>query len=147
MSQQPPSAPMLEEFRLIGEADVKTESDLDVLADKICDLFTDDCILEDTSTTEVVSGRAELHQYCKDLFGPYSDVRIEAKEINDMANVSVMVLEISGTHTGELYGIAPTGRRVAFPAVAIYRCNEDNTKVRRETLAYDTGFILGQITT
>lgn len=136
---------MLEEFRLIGEANIHSEADLDTLAEKICGLFTEDCILEDTSTTEVVSGRAELHQYCKDLFGPYSDVRIEPKEIIDSGNNSVMVLEISGTHTGELYGIPATGRRVAYPAVAIYRCNEDNTKVHRETLSYDTGFIISQV--
>jgi hypothetical protein len=56
-----------------------------------------------------------------------------------------MVLRISGKHTGELYGHPPTGRGVWFPAVAIYLCNEENTKVRHETLAYDTGFIVSQI--
>jgi hypothetical protein len=47
-----PSAPVLEEFRLIGEADLSRPGELDRLADAICDLFTDDCLLEDTSTTE-----------------------------------------------------------------------------------------------
>lgn len=141
----PPSAPMLEEFRLINEAAIKNADDLDLLADKICELFTEDCILEDTSTTDVVRGRTELHSYCQGLFGPYSNVRIEPKEIIDIGNDSVMVLEISGDHTGELYGVPATGRRVAFPAVAIYRCNAENTMVRHETLAYDTGFIIAQI--
>ena len=141
----PPSAPMLEEFRLINEAAIKNADDLYKLADKICELFTEDCLLEDTSTTSVVRGRAELHGYCQELFGPYSNVRIKAKEVIDMGNTSVMVLEISGDHTGELYGIAATGRRVTFPAVAIYRCNEYNTMVRHETLAYDSGFIVAQV--
>lgn len=141
----PPSAPMLEEFRLINEAAIKSADDLNELADKICQLFTEDCLLEDTSTTEVVKGRGELHQYCQELFGPYSNVRIEPKEIIDMGNNSVMVLEISGDHTGELYGVPGTGRRVAFPAVAVYRCNDDNTMVRHETLAYDSGFIIAQV--
>ena len=48
-------------------------------------------------------------------------------------------------YTGELYGAPATGRRVAFPAVAVYRCNDDNTMVRHETLAYDTGFIIAQV--
>lgn len=140
-----PSDPMLTEFRIIGEADIRSEADLDVLADKICDLFTEDCLLEDTSTTEVVRGRAELHEYCKALFGPYSNIRIEPKEIIDADTVSTMVLEISGDHTGDLYGRAATGRRISFPAVAVYRCNDDCTLVRHETLAYDTGFILEQL--
>jgi predicted ester cyclase len=136
---------MLEEFRIIGEADIRTVADLDELADKICALFTEDCILEDTSTVDVVRGRGELHQYSKSLFGPYTNVRIEAKEIHDTGNVSVMVLEISGDHTGELYGVPATGRRVSYPAIAIYRCNADNSLVRHETLSYDTGFIKQQL--
>ena len=140
-----PSDPMLEEFRLLSEADLSRPGELDRLADAICDLFTDDCLLEDTSTTDVVRGRAELHEYCKALFGPFSDVRIVPQEIMDFGTTSVMVLRISGRHTGDLYGHAATGREVWFPAVAVYRCNDDCTKVRHETLAYDTGFIIGQI--
>ena len=49
-----PSDPMLEEFRLLSEADLSRPGELDRLADAICDLFTDDCLLEDTSTTDVV---------------------------------------------------------------------------------------------
>lgn len=136
---------MLEEFRIIGEADPTKDGWLDELSDKICDLFTEDCLLEDTSTDAVVRGRAELWDYCHDLFGGFSNLRIDAKEIIDAGNVSTMVLEISGDHTGEVFGVAPTGRRVSYPAVAVYRCNEDNTLVRHETLAYDTGRIREQL--
>jgi len=67
-----PSDPMLEEFRLIAEADLDRPGALDQLADAICDLFTDDCLLEDTSTTDVVRGRAALHEYAswKPLWEP-----------------------------------------------------------------------------
>ncbi len=141
----PASAPMLYEFELITESKIQTEEDLDVLATGICELFTDDVLLEDLSTDEVTRGQDQLHDFCKQLFGPYSNVRIEAKEVIDSPNVSTMVIEISGDHTGELYGYPATGRRVSFPAVAIYRTNDDNTKVRHETLAYDTNVIIDQI--
>ncbi len=140
-----PRDPMLEEFRLIAETRLDGPDDLDRLAAAICELFTEDCLLEDTSTTDVVRGRAELFEYCKALFGPYSNVRIEPREIIDAGTVSTMVLEISGDHTGELYGHAATGRRVSFPALAIYRCNDDCSQVRHESLAYDTGFIIAQV--
>lgn len=140
-----PSAPMLEEFRIIGEADPTKEGWLDELSDRICDLFTDDCLLEDTSTDAVVRGRQELWRYCHDLFGGFSNLRIVATEIIDAGNVSTMVLEISGDHTGEVFGVPATGRRVSYPAVAVYRCNDDNTLVRHETLAYDTGRIKEQL--
>jgi predicted ester cyclase len=140
-----PREPMLREFQIINEAPTKTKEDLNALADRICELFTDDCVLEDTSTTHVVHGLSELHGYCQELFGPFSDVRIEPKEIIDAHDVSVMVITISGTHTGDLYGHPATGKRVSWPAVAVYRCNPECTKVRHETLAYDTGFMLSQI--
>lgn len=140
-----PRDPMLEEFRIINESQIDSPESLDRLATAICELFTEDCLLEDTSTTDVVNGRAELYEYCKGLFGPYSRVKIEPQEIIDSDTTSVMVLKISGDHTGELYGHPPTGKRVWFPAVAIYRCNSDCTQVRHETLAYDTGFIIEQV--
>ena len=77
--------------------------------------------------------------------GNLSAVGIVPQEILDSGTTSVMVLRISGRHTGELYGYAATGREVWFPAVAIYRCTDDCTKVRHETLAYDTGFVIAQI--
>ncbi len=140
-----PSDPMLEEFRILAETDIRTPEDLDEVADKICALFTEDCILEDLSSTEIVRGRSELHPYCQELFGPYSNVRIEPTEIIDTGTTSVMRLVISGDHTGELYGLAPTGIRVSFPAIAIYKCNDEMTLVAHETLAYDTGFIIDQV--
>ncbi|ANW66479.1 hypothetical protein BCA37_25520 [Mycobacterium sp. djl-10] len=138
---------MLREFELINGAATQSDADLSALADKICELFTDDVVLEDTSTDDRVRGSAELHAYVMQLFGPYSNLKIEPVEVIDSVEnkVSTMVIEISGDHTGELYGYAATGRRVKFPAVAIYRCNDDCTKVRRETLAYDTGYIIAQI--
>lgn len=136
---------MLEEFRIIAAADPTQEGWLDELSDRICDLFTPDCRLEDTSTDTAVAGRKELWDYCHDLFGGMSNIRIDANEIIDVGNVSTMVLEISGDHTGELYGVPATGRRVSYPAVAIYRCNADNTLVRHETLAYDSARVRAQL--
>ena len=63
MKMHSPRDPMLKEFQLINESPTKTKEDLNALADKICELFTDDCILEDTSTTHVVHGLDELHSY------------------------------------------------------------------------------------
>jgi predicted ester cyclase len=142
-----PSAPMLYEFELINNANIQSREDLDALADKICELFTDDVILEDTSTDEKVEGAGDLHAYAVALFGPYSDVKVTPLEVIDSIEnkTSTMMIEISGIHTGELYGYAPTGRHVRFPAVAVYRCNDDCTKVRHETLAYDTNYIINQI--
>ena len=56
-----------------------------------------------------------------------------------------MVLDLSGTHSAEFLGEPASGRKIEWRAVAVYRCNDELTKVHHETFAYDTGIILRQI--
>ena len=51
---------MLREFRVIDEKGPAAVED-------ICDLFTDDCVLEDTGSKAFVRGRDGLHAYCTEL--------------------------------------------------------------------------------
>lgn len=140
-----PSDPMLEEFRLVRESNIASERDLDELASRISELFTEDCLLDDTMSDDIVRGRAQLDDYSKSLFGPLSNVTIHPEEIIDAGNTSTMVLVISGEHTAEWFGVPATGKRVRFKAIAIYRCNDDNTMVKHETLSYDTGYVIRQL--
>ncbi|GAB7003321.1 hypothetical protein JCM18899A_07920 [Nocardioides sp. AN3] len=141
-----PSAPLLREIELINTADVTTEAGLDDLVGQIVDLFVEDVRMVDLSTSETVKGREEMRAYCRGYFGPLSNMRIDVDKIFDSENATTMVLSISGDHTGELLGVAPTGRRVSYPAICVIELNEDNSKMCQETLGYDTGFILTQIT-
>jgi predicted ester cyclase len=141
-----PSLPLLRELELINSADVTSEAGLDDLVGKICELFTEDVQLVDLSTSDTVNGQAAMRQYCRGYFGPLSNMQIDVDQIFDGENVTTMVLTIAGDHTGELLGVAPTGKRVSYPAICVMQLNADNTKMRRETLGYDTGFILAQIT-
>lgn len=141
-----PSLPLLREIELINAADVTTEAGLDDLVDQICDLFTDDVELVDLSSSETVNGQAEMREYCKGYFGPLSNMQIDVEQIFNGKNVTTMLLTIAGDHTGKLLGVAPTGRRVSYPAICVMQLNADNTKMTRETLGYDTGFIMAQIT-
>lgn len=141
-----PSAPLLREIELVNGADVTTEAGLEDLVGQIVELFAEDVRLVDLSTSETVKGREEMRAYCRGYFGPLSNMRIDVDAIHNASNATTMVLTISGDHTGELLGVAPTGRRVSYPAICVIELNEDNTKMRQETLGYDTAFILAQIT-
>lgn len=141
-----PSGPLLRELELINGADCTTEAGLDRLVDQICDLFTEDVELADLTTTETVNGQAEMRAYCTAYFGSLTNMRIDVDGIFDAENATTMLLTIAGDHTGELLGIAPTGRRISYPAVVLMQLNEDNTKMRHETMGYDTGLILQQLT-
>ncbi|MFC9359239.1 ester cyclase [Rhodococcus sp. NPDC057014] len=141
-----PSGPLLREIELINSADVTTETGLDDLVGQIVELFAEDVQMVDLSTSKTVKGHEEMRAYCREYFGPLSNMVIDVDKIFDAENATTMVLTISGDHTGELLGVAPTGRRVSYPAICVMELNEDNSKMRHETLGYDTGFILSQIT-
>ena len=141
-----PSGPLLRELELINAADCTTDEGLEQLVDQICALFTDDVELADLTTTETVKGQAQMREYCTAYFGSLTNMRIDIEGIFDSQNATTMLLQISGDHTGELLGVAATGRRVSYPAVVLMQLNEDNTKMRHETMGYDTGLILRQIT-
>lgn len=133
-----PRDPMLEEFRVVAEKGPDSVAD-------VCDLFTDDCILEDTSSPEPARGRAALRDYCEEFFNALPDLKIEPLEIFEEGRNAVMYLRLSGTHRGRWMGVEPTGRRISYRAVAIYRCNEDCSKVHYETFSYDSATILAQL--
>lgn len=48
-----------------------------------------------------------------------------------------------GTHQGDLFGIPPTGRRVAFPGISIYRI--ENGKMREAWVNYDMMGMMQQL--
>jgi steroid delta-isomerase-like uncharacterized protein len=129
---------MLREFRVIDEKGPAAVED-------ICDLFTDDCILEDTGSKTFVHGRQGLHAYCTELLRVFPDFHVAPEEIYEDGKTAVMVLNLSGTHSADFLGEPASGRRVTWRAVAVYRCNDELTKVHYETFAYDTGIILRQI--
>jgi steroid delta-isomerase-like uncharacterized protein len=133
-----PSEPMLKEFQVIDEKGPGA-------VDDICDLFTGDCVLEDTSSREFVRGREGLREYCRELLTVFPDFHVEPQEIYEDGKTAVMVLNLSGTHSAEFLGEPASGKKVEWRAVAVYRCNDDCTKVAYETFAYDTGIILRQI--
>lgn len=133
-----PRDPMLKEFAVVAEKGPDSVED-------VCALFTEDCILEDTSSPEPSRGRGELRDYCIEFFNALPDLKIEPIEIFDTGLTSVMYLRLSGTHRGPWMGVEPTGRRISYRAVAIYRCNEDCSMVEYETFSYDSATILAQL--
>ena len=134
-----PKDPMLREFAVIDEKGPDAVED-------ICDLFTDDCVLEDTSSKTFVQGREGLREYCTELLTIFPDFHVSPEEIYEDGKTAVMVLNLSGTHSAEFLGHPASGRRIEWRAVAVYRCNDDCTRVHYETFAYDTGIIVRQIT-
>jgi predicted ester cyclase len=137
---------MLREFRLFEDNDIQTDEDILRVAEGVCDLFTDDCILDDTTSPQITRGRAALREYMIELLGGLPDFRVVPTEIWEDGNTAIMSLRLTGTHRGPFFGYAATGRPIAWSAVAVYRCYDELTKVHHETWASDSGVIGRQIT-
>jgi predicted ester cyclase len=58
--------------------------------------------------------------YVEGVRAAFPDWHNRIDELITAGEVVVARITCSGTHRGELFGIAPTGRRVAYPAVAIF---------------------------
>jgi predicted ester cyclase len=137
---------MLKEFQLFDDNEIQGTDDIIRVSEGVCDLFTDDCILDDTTSPVVTRGREALRAYMIELLTGLPDFRVVPTEIFEDGNTAIMSLEITGTHRGPFFGHEATGRRIAWSAVAVYRCNAELTKVHHETWAYDSGVIIRQIT-
>ncbi len=133
-----PRDPMLQEFRVIAEKGPGSIPD-------VCNLFTEDCILEDTACAEVARGRGALAEYCEVFFNALPDLHVEPIEIFEEGLVAVMYLRIRGTHRATWMGVEPTGRRISYRGIAIYRCNPECTMVEYETFSYDAATIVAQL--
>jgi predicted ester cyclase len=63
----------------------------------------------------------ELHQV---LTGAFPDLQVQIEDMVAEADRVVTRLTFEGTHRGPFRGIEPTGRRVRFGAIRIYRLTD-----------------------
>ena len=89
-------------------------------------------------------GKSEVKAFYEGIFGSLSDIELEIHEVIEQGNQLGCRFTMHATHTGELAGIAATGRRIHQPGFTIVRF-EGAQIVERHSLAdFDT--VMAQIT-
>jgi steroid delta-isomerase-like uncharacterized protein len=68
-----------------------------------------------------VRGRAAFRDYMNTVRRAFPDFHNRVEELIAEGDMVVARLTYTGTHHGELFGIAPTGRRVTYAGVAVFR--------------------------
>jgi steroid delta-isomerase-like uncharacterized protein len=68
-----------------------------------------------------VRGREGFKDYMRAVRRAFPDFHNQVEELVAEDDRVVARLTYTGTHTGELFGIAPTGRRVSYAGVAMFR--------------------------
>src|SRR5262249_22837350 len=68
-----------------------------------------------------VRGREEFRRYVGLVRAAFPDFHNDVEELVAEGERVVARLTYTGTHRGELFGIAPTGRRVSYAGMALFR--------------------------
>ena len=94
--------------------------------------------------SEQPMGKSEVKGFYEGIFAALSDMELEIHEVIEQGDQLGCRFTMHGTHTGELAGIAATGRRIHQPGFTIVRF-EGAQIVERHSLAdFDT--VVAQLT-
>jgi steroid delta-isomerase-like uncharacterized protein len=86
---------------------------------------------------------AGMQAFAGAFFAGLSDLRHEiTKQVAEGDSVAT-VLSISGTHSGELMGVPPSGRRLVFPAINLHRF--ENGQIVEHWIQFDSLGVLAQL--
>jgi predicted ester cyclase len=110
--------------------------------DRYLELYDDRIALHGYSDEPL--GKTEVREYYATIFAALSN---NVLEIHSVVEDGVQIgcrFTMHGTHTGEIAGIAPTGRRVAQPGVTILVFEGDRV-ISRYSVA-DFGAVIAQLT-
>lgn len=75
----------------------------------------------------------------------FPDFHITVHTQHDIPSVSVLEVQITGTHQGEYCGIQATGRRVSFALMAYFLFDKTTGHLNAERIYFDNNTIFAQI--
>lgn len=112
--------------------------------DGIMQTFGDHAEYGDTPWGEHHRGREAVRDYYRELLAALPDLDIEVERRYATEDAVILEVTITGTHLGRWRGVPATGRRVAFPLVAVYAFT-DGDRLAGERIHYDRLAVLEQL--
>jgi len=89
----------------------------------------------------VLEGRDEIERIYRLWFSAFPDIRMEQDDLLIDGDRVVMVARMSGTHSGDFFGLAPTGRPMEFQ-VALVMSVADGLIVEERRIYDFTGLLV-----
>jgi len=90
-----------------------------------------------------MAGREVGRQFMQIYVGAFPDLRLDNEQILGSGDFVVARWPATGTHRGELMGIAPTNRRATTHGCTVYEVR--NGRITHEWIYWDTGHLLRQL--
>ena len=94
--------------------------------------------------SEQPMGKGEVKGFYEGVFAALSDIVLEIHEMVENGPLLGCRFTMHGVHTGELAGIAPTGRAIQQPGMTILRFDGDRVVERYSVADFDT--VIAQLT-
>jgi len=94
-------------------------------ADAVAAVFAEDAVVREVGTGQEARGRAAVRARAAGLLTAFPDLTLERVELLVDGDRHADRWVLSGTHRGELFGIAPTGKRVRIDGATFTRLNAD----------------------
>jgi steroid delta-isomerase-like uncharacterized protein len=92
---------------------------------------------------EESDGEAAVRDLLQELMAGFPDFQVEVGKIHHADDAVIGEGRITGTHRGEFAGVPATGRRVDYPAIALFEFEED--RLLCEKVYFDGATMLTQI--
>lgn len=86
-------------------------------------------------------GPEEFVDTIKNLSSAFQDLHYEELEIFSQGNKVVFVGNVTGTHTGNLFFIPPTGNKISYEAVHIHTIGKDGKIIEHRAIRDDLKFM------
>ena len=77
-----------------------------------------------TAGEGAASGRDAVRGYIAAYLGGFPDLHINIDQLLAVGDKVVGVFTFTGTHKGDLFGIAPSGKKISVRQIAIYRVED-----------------------
>jgi steroid delta-isomerase-like uncharacterized protein len=114
-------------------------------ADAVAAVFAPDAVVRDAGAAEAVRGRDAVRARAVMLLTAFPDFHLERIELVIDGDRHADRWVLTGTHRGELFGIAPTGRRVRVEGATFTRLGADGL-VAEDTHFFDFAGLMAQLT-
>ena len=86
-------------------------------------------------------GPDEFIDTIKNLRHAFPDIRHEEQAIISQGDMVVSIINVTGTNTGNFFILPPTGNKINYEAVHIYRIGEDGKIVEHKAIRDDLTFL------
>jgi steroid delta-isomerase-like uncharacterized protein len=112
-------------------------------ATRAAELYTNDYVRHDPGTPDAVKGIDAITQVLTTYRTAFPDLHFVIEDMIGEGDKVVTRWTVTGTHQGDLQGIAPTGNKVELTGISLYRLADG--KVAEEWTNWDTGGMMKQL--